>query len=228
MCVTVFVGFAPSFYLRPLLQDRFGLPPLPSRLVVVHGVVFSAWMLLLLLQTSLVAARRVRWHRRTGVGAAIVAALMVIIGVAAQVAQTHRTVASGEYETTILLENGLTIGALLNITLFGALTAAAVHFRRRPDVHRRLVVLANIPLLLAAVGRIIFIFGLPQALLYVFPQPAFIAALATNDLRTDRRVHPATLWASIPIIAIYALPLTPLYGSAAASAFTRWVAALVS
>jgi len=76
--------------------------------------------------------------------------------------------------------------AVADLARCGAPRAVASSDRR--DVHRRLVVLANIPLLLAAVGRIIFIFGLPQALLYVFPQPAFIAALATNDLRTDRRV----------------------------------------
>jgi hypothetical protein len=226
MCLIVFVGFGPSFYLRAYFQSRFGgVPPLPSRLVVVHGIAFSGWMVLLLLQTLLVSARRIQWHRRVGVAGAIIAAVMVVVGVAAQVAQTHRIVVSGDYEKMVLLENGLTIGALLNVVIFGALVAAAIHFRLRPDFHRRLVLLATLPLLPAAIGRIVFNFALPPVLNF-FVLPAFIIALLISDLRAIRRVHPATFWGSLPIVASVLLPLTALPGSVAGSAFTRWVATL--
>ena len=81
--VPVFVGFAPTFFLRgtvriPALQRDFMsvAHPLPL-LVVADGVVFSSWVLLLIAQTSLVAADRVRLHRRLGLAGFGLACLVV-------------------------------------------------------------------------------------------------------------------------------------------------------
>ncbi len=54
---TVFVGFARSYYLAGVFRA-----PLPNLLVHIHGAVFSSWTLLLIAQTSLVAAGRVDLH----------------------------------------------------------------------------------------------------------------------------------------------------------------------
>jgi len=59
--VSVFAGFAHSYYLAGVLKA-----PLPNLLVHIHGAVFSCWILLLIVQTSLVAAGRVDVHRRLG------------------------------------------------------------------------------------------------------------------------------------------------------------------
>ena len=58
----VFWTFARTFYLRRL----FGTPPM-SGLLHVHGAVMTGWVVLLVVQSSLIAARRVHWHRRLGV-----------------------------------------------------------------------------------------------------------------------------------------------------------------
>ena len=54
MLVTVFVGFAPTYYLAGVFHA-----PLPSMIIHLHGAVFSCWMLLLITQTSLVSTGRV-------------------------------------------------------------------------------------------------------------------------------------------------------------------------
>ncbi len=51
LAVVVAIGFAPTYY----LAGGF-LAPLPSRIVHIHAVVFSAWMILLLVQTGLISA----------------------------------------------------------------------------------------------------------------------------------------------------------------------------
>jgi hypothetical protein len=71
----VFVGFAPTYFLRTL-SDR---PPLPW-LVHLHGVLFSTWILLLLVQTTLVAVKRTDLHRLLGVGGGALAVLMIPVG----------------------------------------------------------------------------------------------------------------------------------------------------
>src|ERR1700736_5658637 len=72
MLVTVFVGFAPSYYLAGLFRA-----PLPSPIIHVHGALFSCWILLLVRKTSLVSAGRVGGHRRLGIAGLILAWFMV-------------------------------------------------------------------------------------------------------------------------------------------------------
>jgi len=60
---SVFVGFAQSYYLAGVFKA-----PLPNLLVNIHGAVFSCWILLLIVQTSLVTASAISsstWSKRT-------------------------------------------------------------------------------------------------------------------------------------------------------------------
>lgn len=75
---TVFLGFAHSYYLAGVFHA-----PLPSRIIHIHGTIFSCWILLLITQTSLVAAGRTDIHRRLGIAGFLLACLMVVVGVLA-------------------------------------------------------------------------------------------------------------------------------------------------
>src|SRR5256886_1986336 len=57
--------------------------PLPSLTIHLHGAAFSAWVVLLVTQTSLVSAGRVDIHRRLGIAGFLLAFLMVILGILA-------------------------------------------------------------------------------------------------------------------------------------------------
>ena len=59
---TALAGFAPTYFLKAVTHA-----PALSLLTHVHGAVFTAWLVLLLVQSGLVAGRRVAWHRRLGV-----------------------------------------------------------------------------------------------------------------------------------------------------------------
>ena len=71
--VSVFIGFAPTYYLAGAFKA-----PLPNLLVHIHGAVFSLWILLLITQTSLIALNRVDLHRRLGMLGFGLACLMVV------------------------------------------------------------------------------------------------------------------------------------------------------
>jgi hypothetical protein len=60
----IVAGFGPSFYVRPAT-----MPALSPR-VVAHGIVFSGWVVLFLVQTALFALGQTKVHRRLGVAAA--------------------------------------------------------------------------------------------------------------------------------------------------------------
>src|SRR6187200_2533771 len=73
LIVLVFLGFAPTYYLRPVSAG-----PIPAYLHV-HGAAMTAWFLLLLVQTALIAARRRGAHRRLGIAGACVAVVIVVL-----------------------------------------------------------------------------------------------------------------------------------------------------
>ena len=52
--VSVIVGFSQTYFVAPL----------PNLIVKIHAAVFALWVLLLIAQTSLVAAKRTDVHRR--------------------------------------------------------------------------------------------------------------------------------------------------------------------
>jgi hypothetical protein len=74
--VTVFLGFAHTYYLAGLFRA-----PLPSLIVHLHGAAFSCWIILLVVQTSLIAARRVDIHRRLGIAGFALSCLIMVLGV---------------------------------------------------------------------------------------------------------------------------------------------------
>src|SRR5260370_31090954 len=90
---TVFVGFARSYYLAGVFKGS-----LPSVVIHIHGAVFSSGILLLLAQTSLVAAGRVDLHRRLGLLGFGLACLLVIVGLLAATDSLARHFAAADQD----------------------------------------------------------------------------------------------------------------------------------
>jgi hypothetical protein len=192
LVVVVAVGFAPSFYLRTYLaagSSGAARQSLPMH-VYAHGVVLTLWYLLFLVQTILVASRRVSVHRRLGVVGAVLAAavltasMLVVIRLAARA--TAHGVTSGPVALIVTGDTGLLI-------LFALFVVAGISSRRQADVHKRLMLLASITLVAPALAR------LPGAealipISVVVPQLLLFAALIGYDVVSSRRLHPATAW----------------------------------
>lgn len=211
--ITVFAGFAPTFYLRP----RFTSAPLMP-LLQVHGVVFTSWIALFVTQTVLVARHRVDLHRRLGVAGGVIAVLMVLIGVSTAVIRASQG-ATPAPELSPLIFLTVPLGDML---VFSILVSAGFYFRRRPDVHKRLMLLATISILAAAIAR------LPFAIMQAGP-PAFfgftdifIVACVVYDLVTLRRIHRATALAGLLIVISQPLRLF-IGGTHAWLAFATWL-----
>jgi hypothetical protein len=186
--VTAFAGFAPTYYLKSVTHA----PPL-SPLLHVHGLVFTAWLVLLFTQTSLVAAHRVDWHRRLGLFGVLVATAMLVLGPMAAIAAARRGFAVGDLHGMNLLV--FQLGA---IVLFAGFVGAALYQRRRPELHRRLMLLATINLLPPAIVRLPLVGGRPIVALLLCT--LFIAPAMLHDLRTRGRVHPVYLWGGLAIL----------------------------
>ena len=137
----LFLGFLPSYFHRSA-----ELPAL-TLLYQLHGAVFTAWVALLVAQTALVAGRRTDIHRTLGVAGAVLAALVFVVGVAVSVETLRRNGGPpGDPRKFFAIPIG-------DIIVFGVLVTAAVVQRRQPETHKRLMLLATISLLTAAIAR---------------------------------------------------------------------------
>lgn len=184
----VFAGFAPSFYLRA--AEAGPLKPL----LVVHGVVFTAWLVLFLTQTALIPAGQVRWHRRLGWLGLALAVAMVALGVAAGVDGLRAGAAPPGLDPRVFAM--LPFG---DIAIFAGLIGWAAAKRRQADWHKRLMVMATVSLLTPALARIVIPFeGGPLGFMGL--TTLAVAAVIAFDGIAHRRVHPAYLWGGAAIV----------------------------
>jgi hypothetical protein len=142
----VFAGFAPSYYLQPLFHvttTPSGRPlPLPIPPVVhVHAVLFSVWIVVFGVQAGLVAAGRVATHRRLGVATAFLIPAMLVTGVLTAIRGGRDGWSPGGPFADAL---GFMAVGLFDIVIFTTLATAGVYFRRRSDLHRRLMLFATL------------------------------------------------------------------------------------
>jgi hypothetical protein len=175
---TALIGFAPTYYLRALHQAA----PL-SPLLHVHGLAFTSWLVLLLVQSALVGARRVDLRRRLGMGGAALAAVMVPLGMTTAIEAARRGVSTPGLDPLVFM-----IFPFGSVVMFAGLIGAALWKRRDRGLHRRLVTLATVVILTPAIARLPFV-GLRPVLALVL-STLFVAAAMLHDYRTERRVHP--------------------------------------
>ena len=213
--LVVFAGFARSYYLKAY----FGAPPALSPLLHFHGLVFSAWIVLLLAQTSLVAARRTGTHRRLGVLGGALAALMVVVGTATAVIRAKVVeVPPGSPSPLVFLT--IPLGDML---VFGLLVGAGFYLRRRADAHKRLMLLATVAILPAAVARLPFDFIQQVGPLAFFGlSDLFILPLLVFDLATRGRPHRATVLGGLLVVVSHPVRLA-LGQTAAWLSFAEWL-----
>ena len=191
IALLVFAGFAPSYYLKPM----FGVQPTTGQLTGwhhFHGLVFTLWIVFLLVQTVLVATKRTDIHRRLGIGGMVLATLMTVLGFYMSFAAAKRGLTVPGVTPLAFL--GVTLG---DIILFPVLIGAGFYFRRRPDTHKRLMLLATIVIVTPAIARLTalaFTFiPIPPLFFGWLIMDLMILACVLFDFITLRRVHRATI-----------------------------------
>ena len=174
-------GFWPSYF-GPMLSGG----AVRHWIIHVHGAVFSGWMLLLLAQVVLVSSRRVALHRRVGNVAIGYGVLVLALGLVVSFAAPVLHVRAGEWPLNQAA--GFLLLPLVDMVLFGAFFGAAMAYRSRPEIHKRLILAATVALAFAAVARMQFS---PLVFLFVWLSP-MLAAMGFEFVAV-RRVHPVTL-----------------------------------
>ena len=216
----VMLGFARTFFLRPWFPD---FPAPPETFFMFHGAAFTAWVLLLVVQPSLVAMGRTDLHRALGKVGVALAIVMVVLGlIGALIAARRATGFTGIPMPGVQF----LIVPFGDMILFASFVGLAIARRDDPQTHKRLMILATLNLVTAAVAR--WPFDIMQGGPPVFfgLTDAFLVPLVVWDLVSRGRLHPVTLWGGLVIIVSQPLRLV-LSGTAAWQGFGQWMVGLL-
>ena len=220
MALTVFVGFARTYYLRgyfgPATSVTGGTELGP--LVHLHGILFTAWILLFIVQTGLIAARRAAVHRRLGLAGALLAVAMVVVGTKTAIAAAARGSAPPGLDPLVFL-----VVPLFDMLLFASFVAMALRRRRDKEAHKRLMLLAYVSIIVAGVARIPGVITLGPlgffALSFLFAVVGMI-----YDRQSRGRVHPVYKWG----MAVLVLSVPVRLALSSTSAWRSFAASLIN
>ena len=213
----VFAGFARTFYLRQLFET-VGLP----LLLRLHGLLFTAWLVLFFVQARLVARHHVKLHRRLGIVGVVLAPLAGCVALAVAFRAGRRLFLTDPASLTSLRVRPLAMD-FGTILMFLTLAITALCLRGRPEAHKRLILLASCSILLPAIARIPFLFeavGLWGVVTITEVPP--LACILYDSIK-QRRLHPAFGWGGAALLSSF--PAFMLLGSS--NLWLRFVSWLV-
>ena len=230
VCVTLLsiglnvVAFGPSLVVP---AGRTMSLPLTA-LVATHATISAAWLLIFLAQAMLIATGRTAVHRRLGIAGVLLAVALVVTGPFVVIEEARRGFdLSGDLVPRGTSQDaGITLSLLFVFLLFGLLVAGAAWYRRRPEVHKRLMLLALVPLTNAPLAHLV---GHWEALRpwagVIFPgfNAVLLALLPIHDRLTRGRIHPVSLWGAILLFAWFPVFLGVVASTAAWRNFAEWL-----
>jgi len=215
MTATVAIGFAHTYYMAGVFAA-----PLRTRVLQVHGAVFSLWMILLLVQATLVASGNLRVHRRLGIAGVFLAGAVVVLGVlAAGDSLAHQ----GPRAPAAILSFAIT--PFTDMLVFAILAGAAFALRKKPEAHKRLILFATIAMMRAALFRWPFPFLYHNQVRALMASYIFVLMVVAYDLWSERRVLRATMWAASLLMLVHAVRI-PIGQTEAWRGFARWFGSL--
>ena len=215
---TALVGFWPSYF-GPLLAGSVSTPAI----IHFHAAVYVGWLAIFLTQAVLAATGRVSAHMKLGRFAIGYGVLVIAAGLLVTLGMFVLRVRAG----AVAEAQGRLFGPLLDMVVFAPVFAAAVHYRRKPELHKRLMIVATTVLLIAAVGRIPFPAELRIPLVMLVWSLPIVLAMA-HDFWRHRRVHPVYVGGLVLLVLEGPLVRIPVRNSETWGEVTGWLARWVA
>lgn len=151
LLILTFAGFH-HFYLHGNAYPGRPLTPPIRALLIAHGIAMSSWMALLMAQSLLITAGQYKLHRLLGKTGALLAGLLVFLGINVAIKATQ--VNPPDFELWGLVPKKFLAVSLSAIVLFGIFVAIGIWKRRTPETHKAMMFLGTLSATGAAIDRI--------------------------------------------------------------------------
>ena len=217
MGLTVFAGFSQTYYFRlmsgtPTTITGGSITPT----LHLHGLLFSGWVALFFAQTVLVASRKIAVHRTLGYASIPLAAAMIFVGLRTAIESAARGAAPPGIDAFAFLAV-----PFFDIVLFTGFYVAAMLKRRSKETHKRLMLLAYVSIITAAVARLPGILPLGPLVFFGLSFLFVVAAMAYDHISRGR-IHAVYRWGA-PVIALSVPVRLAVSSTTAWHAFARWL-----
>lgn len=214
-----FGGFLPSYWSKMATGTFTGQP-----IMHLHGALFFAWTLLYFSQSALVAAGRTPDHRRWGLFGIFLVGMMAISVPLASINEIWAAERIGPAAGDLARQ--FVAVPMLALPLVIGLFGLAIANVQRPETHKRLMLLMQMPLLEAAAGRVTAMLAdgppgpAPGAFVTIpgaLAVDLLVVVAMVHDWRTLGRVH-RVFAIGLPVL------LVVQFGTVAISTMPGWLA----
>jgi FtsH-binding integral membrane protein len=199
MAAAAFAGFARTYFLAGFND---GPKPVITPSVHIHGALSTAWILLLIVQTRLIANGRRDLHKLMGLAGVVIGLGVLVMGIFIAIHSERRvhTVANAD---TLADPYVFMIFPFTSVLMFAVFATFGVLKRNRPESHKRFMLLATASMIVPALARIVTQVthnAVPGAIGALVLVNVFIIAMVVHDFQTRGRLHPVTLWAGAAMV----------------------------
>jgi len=207
VAIVVIFGFG-----RTVDTALFHPPSRRPAILYIHAAMFTGWVLLFIAQAALVRARQIALHRRLGIAGFVLGSLMPSVGIATALVMTRVNIAEGQRNQ----ERSL-IFPFFDMLAFTVTFGLSMWLRRKPEYHRRLMLMATCGLTVAAFARFPH-WLMPLPIWYVGVDALILTGVARDVIRM-RRVHSVYRFGLPPLVLGQAVAVSIYLGRTAA-----WIA----
>ena len=214
------VAFGPS-----IVDPSARTVPLPLGAIdLAHSVVSVTWLLVFLSQVTLVATGRSALHRQLGVAGVVLSIAFIVLSwfVLVEGARRGFDLSGDLVPRGTSVEPGAFLAPASGLVPLGAFVGAAVWYRRRPALHKRLMIMALLTSMGAPVAHLLGHWpAFAPYTLIGSPVIAFFPAI--HDRVWEGRIHPLSLWGGLVVAFYFPVFVFTVGATAAWRDFAAWV-----
>ncbi|MFT2090333.1 hypothetical protein [Paraglaciecola sp. 2405UD69-4] len=187
--IIIVLGF--SQYFSSLFRHDLKSP----LFIHMHVLLFFFWVFFYTTQALLPAFGRVDLHKKLGKFSIPITLLIVIDGLYVTFERLNIRVENGNIEGARLF----LLQPLTDMIIFPMIVFTALLYRKKREIHKRLMLLATLFISIAAVVRLDF--GIPGLNLLTWISPIMIAII--YDYYTKKVIHPVYIIGAVLFVAVY-------------------------
>lgn len=191
--VVVLVGFLKTF-LVPTLRGTFSAPVV----IYLHSAALFLWTLFFVFQVILIRRKKMKFHRLLGFGSLVLVGCVVISTMVTGVYVMKRDLALGFGEVAI----SSLIGTFTTPIIYAFFVTAGIYYRKKHEIHKRLMLLAMIAIIWPAFFRFRHYFPAvknPELIFAVLAPNLMILVAVLWEKLTVKSVHPVYYTAGLAL-----------------------------
>jgi hypothetical protein len=220
LAILALIGFWPRYF-RPLLTGTLET----EAIIHIHATVYVGWLALFVFQCLLVATGNIRLHRRIGNFGLVYGCVLILVGLATTFVRFAARLSEGGIEAV----QHTALAPLTDMVIFAAFFGAAAYHRNRPELHKRLMIVAASSILIPSIARFVGSFELEPVMRHTVRLALWLSPILLAmafDFYRRRIIHPVYVIGAVAIVLFNFR--RPLQFTDTWVRFTHWLASVIS